>query len=212
MNFNFKDVKEGSTQKYLKHGINKVKVSSIELATLNTANYQGDVINVEFANEEGAINKWTIFPFQARDNAKKFKGGKEIGLKPADEQLSEYLANIKHIFTKALGSDENFNKVMSKVTDFKTMAVALKAGIKSFGAEFYLMLCDDKGYAKVKNWTGGIAAFKEEDLEWNEAKYGKKDGPKNAEKVEASAGTFDFGATVPPEKGEAEKEADDLPW
>jgi hypothetical protein len=168
-----------STNSYLKCGINSgVSIESVEHKLLNTPNFTGEIMNVNFTDEKGAIHTWGIFPFKYNEKFTHLGGPKKGQPKTEEEQFNEYLANIKHVFVKALG-EENFNKVMTKVEDFKSMASTFATAVEKLPKnKFALMLINDNktNFAKVPNWSGGFCALNAADLEskWDAAKYGTR--------------------------------------
>lgn len=181
-----------STSSYLKHGINSdVHVESVEHKELNTANFTGEIMNVNLVNDKGEINTWGVFPFKYNDTFKHLGGPKKGESKTEEEQFNDYLANIKHVMSKALG-EENFNKVMSAVKDFKSMATTFGKAVEKLPKnKFAIMLINDNknGFPKVPNWTGGFCALDPKDLEskWDEGKYGKKTSAPTTSNVEQTS-------------------------
>jgi hypothetical protein len=178
MNFNFEEVQEEKSNggSYLKHGIHKVKVTEIKLLNL-TGNYTGEAADVTFANASGASTTYRMFPFKYNPTWSKFVK-KEKVVQTEAEQFRDYQAKIKHIFNKAF-NEADFKKALTGVKSFADIINGL-ASVVPNAQEFYLMLIDEKGYAKVpKNWIGGFASLDEQELveKWDAGKYGKQTAP-----------------------------------
>lgn len=167
---------EGSDKKYLKHGINGgVIVSSVDVLKLDSPKYQGDIIDVLISNDNNEENRLRLFPFTFNETMTHKRGDKIGSPITITEQQNDYLARIKHIFTKALG-DDLFSKAMKGVNSFESMGKNLSIAVGQKKNKFAIMLIDKGGYANVPNWTGGFCALTAEELssKWNEDKYGKK--------------------------------------
>lgn len=225
--FNFDEIKESSNSdvKYIKHGAHVVKVKSIEVLTLDGANYKGEVADVVFEDSEGAINNWRVFPFKYSDQVNDYKSGKIVGLKSEADQVKDWLTKIKHIFNKPLG-EEIFKKATTGIKDFKHLFTNLKAACNKYPKDFAMMfISDNKGYAKVPKWSAGFASSVEnldqlKDLYNSKIeKYGPQTAPKDTETPAASTDLNDllshFGVpahTTTESFGESVEEDSDLPF
>lgn len=169
---------EGSGKKYFNPGVNE-GVTITDVIThekLETAKYSGPAIDFIFTGKNGEEFSHRIFPFTENPAFKHFRGEKQGQVKTKDEQFTDYLANIKHIMTKALG-EEVFAKALTKIVDFISMGKTFKQAVDKYKVPFAIMFIADKGgYTRIPNWTGGFASYDAVELakSWNEDKYGKK--------------------------------------
>lgn len=185
MNYNQK-VQEKVFKKYIAHGINEnVKVINIEKVSGDKEGTVWKAFDVTFSNGESEL-KTRIFEFKYRVGATDFKGN----ILDEATQESNYLKRLKHLFSKVIGSSEKYDEVMSKIigkTDdeqFDSLIAILTSMIPD--SKSFRLLCIDnkKGYPKVPDWDSGFAESMDvvpSKLQFNEAKYGKKEIPKNVE-------------------------------
>lgn len=166
---------EGPSKKYFNPGIQEGVIVSdvITHEKLETAKYSGPAIDFIFTGVNGEEFANRVFPFVANTTFKHFRGEKKDQLMTAEEQFNDYLANIKHIMTKALG-EEVFAKALTKIVDFVSMGKVFKQAVDKYKVPFAIMFIDKNGYTRIPAWTGGFASYNANELTWNEDKYGKK--------------------------------------
>ena len=167
---------EGSGKKYFNPGIHEGVIISdvITHDKLETSKYTGPGIDFIFTGTNGEVFQHRVFPFVTNPTFKHFRGEKKDQLMTAEEQFNDYLANIKHIMTKALG-EEVFAKALTKIVDFVSMGKVFKQAVDKYKFPFAIMFIANKGgYTTIPSWTGGFASYNANDLKWDENKYGKK--------------------------------------
>ena len=180
--FDFKNAEERTLGSYLNPGIHKVKVTEVKF----NENEQGGNIDITLTDSKGAAHNWRKFPFKFNPEFKSTEA----------EQFNDYLANLKHVFKRAIGEDL-LNKVASVSKDYATLAAGLNKAVKSNASkEFYIMLIHKKNYTRVPEWAGGFAQDQAEfdtlPLQFDEVKYGKPAKPAGAfESASPTNGVFD---------------------
>lgn len=183
--------------KYFVHGINE----DVFLRKLVKSEWNGKTIgDLILENEKGATLQKRIFPFTPNPNFLDKKTNKAVS---DDDQEDKYLANIKSIFSKAVGEDF-YDKAISKVTGkdsdeqfesfLDTLARMCKDNYKNSKA-IRIILIDKGGFPSVPTWNGGFTESMDipkaqSKLTFDEAKYGRKNNSKPAG-IENSVGQDD---------------------
>lgn len=179
---------------YLSEGIHEnIFIKSATLGSWSG----GDCIDITLSDASGNIVNDRVFPFKySGGKLNKMVEGKPVALTEAEE-LESYLLRFKHIFSAAVG-EENYDKAVSKATDFKSFAQILgKMSKNNYAASkpFRVMLIskqskkDGKYYTIIPNWSNGFVEAEgvSPKMKFNAEKYGKK--TLDSTKVEQPANT-----------------------
>ncbi len=181
-------------KQYLSEGINEnIFVKSATLGSWSA----GECCDIVFSDDKGATIADRVFPFNySGGKLNKLVDGKSVAL-TEDEELEAYLLRFKHIFSACVG-EENYDKAVSKATDFKSFVTILgkmsKDNYKD-SKSFRIMLIskenkkDGKYYTQVPKWSNGFIEPMSESpkMKFNAEKYGRK--TVDTTKVEIPANT-----------------------
>lgn len=176
-----KKVESPSAGSYLSHGINE-NVVALKGEYIETDTYKA--VDIYLGTSEDKAIKHRIFEFKANPS---FDAS-------AEQQEDKFLQNIKSLMSETIGKD-NYDKAISKATDFKTFATILCSMCKDKNPKtlpFRLMLINKENKTNGKNyavvptsWAGGFTESMEVNptkLKFDESKYGSK--KKDESKVE----------------------------
>lgn len=183
-----KTVEEKVYKKYITHGINDdVFISAIEKVSGEKNGTVWNGFDITFSNGEGEL-KSRIFEFKYNGDYTNWKGV----VIDQKAQEDEYLKRLKHIFSKAIGDPNEYDKLVSKVTGktdsekFDSLITLLQSVVGK--SKKFRLLCIDnkKGYPTIPSWSNGFVESMDVNpskLKYDEGKYGKKTEPNNVEVI-----------------------------
>ena len=165
-----------------------IYVQKVEMSTWGD---NKECADITFGDKQGRTISSRVFPFY--HNPALTKKVKEEGVEKTipyteEEQFDNYLVRFKHIFSKTIG-DENYDKAVSKATDFKSfISILSKMALESNPSSkpFRLMIINKmneragKKYNIIPTWSGGFCESMDVNpskLRFDDKKYGieKKD-------------------------------------
>lgn len=181
MNYNQSTEGDKPMRNYITIGINEnVFAKSVVYVEGDKNGSIWKAFDITFSNGEEELRS-RFFEFKYRPEGKDYEGN----LLSQEKQEEDYLKRIKHIFGKVVGSDKEYDNIISSIKPDKSGEVSFERFIDTLNSmcndtnKFRLKCVNNgKNYPKIQDWvTWGFCesmSVTPSKLRWDEAKHGRK--------------------------------------